>query len=153
MPPALGYATSAADTATDTPARAVLTIDALAANLARTFRDRADVKIETGDGFVRVGRLSARGPDVAANLVDGRCTLSIGGWHDEMQSLDVAADYIKMAVAGQLRVRVDRLGGKPWQIALERRLDDGSWQEESGIRFPRFNPFRRGKTTEYLQNI
>jgi hypothetical protein len=96
--------------------------------------------------------LSPEGPDVTAFVTPGRCALSIGAWHDDMQSLDMTIDYVKLTLDGKLRVRVDKIGGKTWQNALERQQEDGTWREESVLTYPRFNLFGRRKTTQYLQN-
>lgn len=89
---------------------------------------------------------------MTAILSGGHCTLAIGAWHEDMESLETTLAYAKLAVDGDLRVRVDKIGGKPWQCALERRLDDDSWREESVVVFPRLNLLRRQKTTQYMRN-
>ncbi len=124
----------------------------LAHQLRKALQDRPDARIVVAGNSVTVMRRSPEGPDVTAILADGRCTLAIAAWHEDMPSLDATLSYAKLAVDGDLRVRVDRIGGKPWQYALERRLGDDSWIEESVVVFPRLNLLRRQKTTHYLRN-
>lgn len=121
-------------------------------HLRRELKGRPDVQLVSQDDAVTVLRVSPNGPDVTVILSDGRCTLAVGTWHDDLVSMDVALEYVKLAVEGHLRVRIDQLGGKPWQYALERRIDDGSWREESVMLVPRFTLWARKKTTHYLQN-
>lgn len=121
--------------------------------LGRSLRGRPEAQVVIEDDSVTVLRLTPDGPDVTAIISEGRCTLAIGAWHDDLYSLDVTLNYMKMAVEGSLRVRVDRMNGKPWKYALERRYDDGSWKEESVLELPRFSLWgRRRISTTYLHN-
>lgn len=152
MPPTVGYASHPAEQKSSARNGGAYEIQALISELRRAIRDRPDATMIIDDGSVTVLRLSPEGPDVTAFVTPGRCALSIGSWHDDMQSLDMTVDYVKLALAGALRVRIDKIGGKTWQNALERRQDDGTWREESVLTYPRLNLFNRRKTTQYLQN-
>lgn len=110
-------------------------------------------QVTTGVTTVTVLRVSPAGPDVTVFFSEGRCTLAIGGWHDDLVSMDVVLDYVKMAVAGTLRVRIDQIRGKPWKYVLERQREDGNWSEESVMVVPRLSAlWARQPTTHYLQN-
>lgn len=124
----------------------------LSRELAHALRHRDSAKIMLDGDCVSIPRLSPDGPDVSAVFRDGRCTVSIGCWHDDMPAREQALDYILKAVDGSLRVRIDRIGGKIWQCALEQRDADGQWTEESVLVFPRFTLWPRQKTTTYLVN-
>lgn len=127
-------------------------VDELATHVRRAVAGRPDAQVLVDTDSVTVLRLTPEGPDVTAILADGRCTLAIGSWYDDMYSLDLTLAYVQMAVEGNLRVRVDRLGNKPWQYALERRAADGTWHEESVVTLPRFRLWAGEKTTTYLHN-
>jgi hypothetical protein len=156
MPRVIDFARQARDTAVaEAPAPGVDDAGSLANfthQLKRELRSRPEAQVIIENESVTVLRLTPQGPDVTAIISEGRCTLAIGAWHDDMDSIDVTLAYVRMAVEGDLRVRVDKLGGKPWKYALERRLEDGSWQEESVLELPRFPFLARQKTTHYLQN-
>lgn len=128
-------------------------VELFAHRLQTALRDHPGTQMEVHSDSVTVLRVTPTGPDVTAILSDGRCTLAIGPWHEDMESLDATVTYVKMAVCGDLRVRIDNLGGKPWQYALERHLEDGSWQEESVLILPRFSLWAKQKTTHYLHNV
>jgi hypothetical protein len=123
-----------------------------ARQLRRELRDERNARVVIEDNAVTVLRVTPHGPDVTVIFSNGRCTLAIGSWHDDLVSLDTVMEYVKLAVTGGLRVRIDQLSGKPWKYALERRLDDGAWQEESVLMIPRLAFWNRRQTTTYLQN-
>lgn len=156
MHPAVGFSdTDVAPSVRPQDARALegAPVQKFADALGRSLRARPEAQVIIENDSVTVLRLTPDGPDVTAIIADGRCTLAIGAWHDDLYSLDVTLDYMRMAVEGSLRVRVDRMNGKPWKYALERRLDNGSWQEESVLELPRFNLWgRRRISTTYLHN-
>lgn len=154
----IGYMPDVIDYATDAEGGRVpvsrdrVSFDVFTQQLRRQLIGRPEAQVVIENDAVTVLRLTPQGPDVTAIISEGRCTLAIGAWHDDMDSIDVTLAYVRMAVEGDLRVRVDKLGGKPWQYALERRLDNGTWQEESVVVLPRLALWRREKTTHYLQN-
>lgn len=152
MPPSAGYASHPTERKAAAHIGGAYDIKALIQELRRALRDRPDATMIIETGSVTILRLSPEGPDVTAFVTPGRCALSIGAWHDDMQSLDMTIDYVKLTLDGKLRVRVDKINGKTWQNALERRLEDGTWREESVLTYPRFSVFGRRKTTQYLQN-
>ena len=152
MPPSIEYASQPAERKAAAHIGGAYDIKALILELRRALRDRPDATMIIETGSVTILRLSPEGPDVTAFVTPGRCALSIGAWHDDMQSLDMTIDYVKLTLDGKMRVRVDKISGKTWQNALERQQEDGTWREESVLTYPRFNLFGRRKTTQYLQN-
>lgn len=122
-------------------------------HLRAELRVRPEAQVIVNDDTVRIPRLSADGPDVKVFFSDSRCTLAIASWHDDLVSMDVVVEYVKLVVEGKLRVRIDRIGGKSWKHALERLLDDGTWHEESVMVIPRFSLWSRPTTTTYLRNV
>jgi hypothetical protein len=156
IPPGIGYVSDPRKHRHSAPGLAgtseTVTVEMFVHQLRKALKDQPDAKIVVDGESVTVLRRSPDGPDVTAILSEGRCTLSIGAWHEDMESFDATLAYAKLAVEGDLRVRIDKIGRKPWQYALERRLEDNSWREESVVVFPRLNLLRRQKTTHYLRN-
>jgi hypothetical protein len=151
MPPAMPFAPSADARRVVVPSGDEVAF--IARELRRALAHRSTVKVIVDGDTVFVPRLLPAGADISAHVADGRCSLAIGSWHDDMLSSEMALKYAIWAVEGNIRVRIDRLGGKLWQCALERRVGDGEWLEESVLAYPRFRLWPRQKTTEYLQNV
>lgn len=48
-------------------------------------------------------------------------------WHDEFPDLEMVLVLIGQALSGNVRLRVDRMGQKPWRWTVERKLADRTW--------------------------
>lgn len=109
--------------------------------------------IEEGNS-ITILRLSPCGPDLTVLWTECGIVLSIGPWHGDVGSPEVANSYIARALTGSLRVRIDKLNGKPWKFAIELQDDRGNWQPEDEIVFFRFRfPGRNTLSTTYMQNV
>lgn len=111
-----------------------------------------NVMMVVEDNRIRIPARDSRGPDIAIVAEGQRITLTIGPWYDDFQSTDLIVEYVRWALNGTLRVRVDRMRDRPVCVALELRFPDGSWQEDCAMKFgiPLFR--RQAIETFYLQN-
>jgi hypothetical protein len=99
---------------------------------------RAAVKLAT---IVPVGRLSigdellairARNNDefnIAILACNGNLIVALDDWHDEFYDIEAAVAFVSQAILGNIRLRVDRIGGRPWRWTVERRSFNGLWIE------------------------
>ena len=79
-------------------------------------QDCLTIRPATGTGFT-ISLL--RGP--------GSWIVFFDGWHDEFPDLEMVLALIRQALSGEVRLRVDRMGQKPWRWTVERRLGDATW--------------------------
>jgi len=109
------------------------------------------VELVAGSDFIRICGSEPRGFDIVLSLVAGGYVLSLGGWHDEFTDVEAALCYMQLALAGNLRLKIECCGRKVRSWVIERRCDDDGWREEGFlIAAPSWWP--RPVTTHYFQN-
>jgi hypothetical protein len=84
-------------------------------------------RIETGPNCVTVHDVSGTGFNVSLLRTQSHWVVFFDGWHDEFQDLPSALRLCAEALAGDLRLRVDLSGGKPWRWTVERQAGEGRW--------------------------
>jgi hypothetical protein len=53
--------------------------------------------------------------------------LCFDNWHEDFQDRASAIRLIKEAMSGRIRLRIDRIGGKPFKWSVERLRSDDCW--------------------------
>lgn len=66
----------------------------------------AGANIQMRDQVISVHGSGPFGIDIGLCLHEGRCTLWLGGWHDEMPDVDMALGFVARAIDGRLRLKV-----------------------------------------------
>ena len=67
-------------------------------------------------------------------LDDRHCTLTFDQWSMPFPRNDqTALELFELALHGDVRIRVDAIGARPWRWTLERRTPDGVWQTEQSM--------------------
>jgi hypothetical protein len=119
--------------------------------MERVCRDHGGVRLSSGADHVRVHASGAEGFDAGIVLSDGACIVTLGAWHDDFDSVDMAMEYLELAVKGALRLKIERVGARPRRWTVERRQDNQTWVEAAMMDVPMF--FRTGaRSTTYLRN-
>lgn len=101
------------------------------------------------DGFVLHPRTDD-GFTIKVIPTSDRPIIAFAGWHDELD-WDVCQDYIKGALAGNLRVRVEALKEKPCKWTLEVIQPGSEWAELASMGYIRLNFWKRDTKTYYFQ--
>lgn len=63
-----------------------------------------------------------------------------------------ALEFVEEALEGKIRIKVDAVGGKPWQWTVERLAPNGQWAAESVTGRIAFRWWRQ-ETTAYKLNV
>lgn len=75
--------------------------------------------------------------------------LSLGPWYDELVSASVALALIEQSLSGAVRIRLEKLNGKPLAYTVELKHAGRGWIEIAQNRYFRFALFRMEHTVEY----
>jgi len=81
----------------------------------------------------------------------GRYALYFDGWAEEFGSDEIVRRLVLAALSGDVRLRVDLLGGRRWRWTLESLDANGAWQPESTLSHVTWR-FWGARETQYLRN-
>jgi hypothetical protein len=95
--------------------------------------------VVTADRIVIPARSSGEF-QIAATFYANKWILSFDNWHDDFDDIESVLRLISQALSGSLRLRIDRIGGRPVRWTLERNTKDDSWIElySNGVFFIEF---------------
>lgn len=116
---------------------------------ARCVQAVIDVRREAG--AITIPASVAQGFAVRVIVADGGYIVCFGNWHTTLASRHQVLRYVEDALAGDVRLKCERIGGKPWRYTVERHDRNGGWTEEDVLEFARFR-FGRALSTEYRRN-
>ena len=96
--------------------------------------------------------LSPAGFDMSIAIDDYTVHLTFDRWWLHFARNDQAAiELFEQALHGDVRIRVDAIGGNPWNWTLERRLSPCTWVAEQSVGALRLR-FWGARTVTNLQN-
>ena len=98
--------------------------------------------------------IPASGPegfDVMLALDQSECILCFDGWSLEFNRPEQALHYVELALHGEMRLKIDSIGGRPWRWTVERLGPDRAWLVENVMGFLRLR-FWGEKRVTYLCN-
>lgn len=93
----------------------------------------------TADRIVIPARSSSEF-QIAATYYANKWILSFDDWHDDFEDIESVLQLVSQALSGSLRLRIDRIGGRPVRWTLERNTKDDCWIElySNGVFFIEF---------------
>ncbi len=85
--------------------------------------------VKRGSDWITVLPACDDGFSVSLMADAGRLTVALADWYDDFESLPAALHLMELALKGDIRVRVDSIGGSPIRWTVEQCNFAGEWSE------------------------
>ena len=100
-------------------------------------------RVTIGKRHVFIAAADNTGFDVSIVASMGHWIVSLDDWYEDFHNIESARFLIECALNGQIRLKVERLGGAPWQWTGEKRANDNRWIEVFSGGYARFRLWRK----------